>query len=365
MKRSANGSGTIYKRKGVSKPYIVYGKAYLENGVMKREYLGAFKTRKEAEERRINYIINPDIRKTDLTFKDVYEDFIKTTRYANLTRSTQDGYKAAYKRCSKLYSVRFADLRTAQMQEIINSLAEMDFSESTVKKVKLLFSILYTYAMQNDITNKNYSEFVTMPKFEHTEKRPLTDIEIQKIGKAALDGNKTAQWVYYMIHSGWRIGELLELTAFNFDYEEYTFRGGKKTEAGKNRLVPVHTDLKWIIDSQLSQKGETVFCNKDGRPMSTDYFRKKMFNKMLKELDIDETITPHITRHTFATKLKQAGADDFYRKKLLGHASKSVTDDVYTHADIENLRKTVELLSVKNVCSLYAIDKKTTQNEVV
>ena len=51
MKRSANGTGTIYKRKGVSKTYIVYGRAYNENGVMKREYLGAFKTRKEAEER--------------------------------------------------------------------------------------------------------------------------------------------------------------------------------------------------------------------------------------------------------------------------------------------------------------------------
>lgn len=365
MKRSANGSGTIYKRKGVSKPFIVYGKAYLENGVMKREYLGAFKTRKEAEERRINYIVNPDIRKSDLLFKDVYSDFLRTSRYANLTRSTQDGYKAAYKRCPQIHSVRFSDLRTAQMQEVIDSLAEKGLSESSVKKVKLLFSILYTYALQNDIVTKNYSEFVIMPKFEQTEKRALTDIEIQKIGKAALDGNKTAQWVYYMIHSGWRIGELLELTAFNFDKDEYTFRGGKKTEAGKNRLVPVHTDLKWIIDLQLSEKGETVFCTKDGKPMSTDYFRKNMFNKMLKELDIDETITPHITRHTFATKLKQAGADDFYRKKLLGHASKSVTDDVYTHADIENLRKTVELLTVKNVCSLYAIDKKTTKNEVV
>lgn len=365
MKRSANGTGTIYKRKGVSKPYIVYGKAYNENGVMKREYLGSFKTRKEAEERRINYIVNPDIKKSDLTFKEVYDDYIKTNRFKDLTTSTQLNYRAAYKHCTRLYAVRFAELRTAQMQEVINSLAEQDLSESSVKKVKLLFSILFTYAMQNDIVTKNYSEFVTMPKFERTEKRALTDLEIQKIGKAAVEGNKAAQWVYYMIYSGWRIGELLELTAFNFDKVEYAFRGGKKTEAGKNRLVPVHSELKWIIDKQLEKKGESVFCMESGKPMTPNYFRSYMFKPLLEELEIDASITPHITRHTFATKLKQSGADDFYRKKLLGHANKSVTDDVYTHADIENLRKTIELLSVNNVCSLYAIEKNIAKNEVV
>ncbi|MBE6745877.1 MAG: hypothetical protein E7558_00285 [Ruminococcaceae bacterium] len=355
MKRSANGSGTIYKRKGVSKPYIVYGKAYLSEGVMKREYLGAFKTRKEAEERRIAYIINPEVRKSDLTFKEVYEDYIKTNRFRDLTRSTQDGYKAAYKHCARLYSVRFADLRTAQMQEIINDLASAGKSSSSVNKVKLLFSLLSTYAMQNDIITKNYSEFITLPKFEKTEKRALTDLEIYKIGEAAVNGNKTAQWVYYMIYSGWRISELLELTAFNYDGNEKVFTGGKKTAAGKNRAVPVHSNLQWIIDKQLAENGQTVFCMENGKPMTANYFRRYMFQPLLEELDIDREITPHITRHTFATKLKQAGADDFYRQKLLGHSSSTVTDIVYTHADIQSLRDTIELLGVKNVCSLYAV----------
>lgn len=101
----------------------------------------------------------------------------------------------------------------------------------------------------------------------------------------------------------------------------------------------------------------------NSKPMTANYFRQFVFNPLLKELDIDTSITPHITRHTFATKLKQVGADDFYRKKLLGHANTSVTDLVYTHADVESLRNTIELLSVKNVCSLYAIDEKTATNE--
>lgn len=357
MKRSANGSGTIYKRQGVSKPYLVYGKAYNENGIMKREYLGSFKTRKEAEERRIAYITSPDIKRTDLTFKDVYEDYTKSARYANLTASTQQCYSAAFKHCTRIYSLRFSELRTAQFQEIITDLVEQGLSQSSVTKVKLLFTVLSGYALQNDIITKSYADFVVLPKFEQKQKRALTDLEIEKIGKAAQQGNKTAQWVYFLIYSGWRIGEFLELTPFNFDEKEYTLCGGKKTQAGKNRIVPVHENLKWILECQLSKKGETIFCQESGKPMTTDYFRKHMFKPMLKELDIDLNLTPHNTRHTFATKLKQAGADDFYRKKLLGHSNAGVTDSVYTHADVENLRKAIELLQVKNVCNLYAIKK--------
>lgn len=357
MKRSANGCGTIYKRKGVSKPYLVYGKAYNENGTMKREYLGSFKTRKEAEERRVAYITNPDIKRTDLTFSDIFNEYQNTARYKLLSKSAQDVYHSSYKHCSPLYQLRFSDIRTAQFQSVVDAAAEKGFSQSTVQKVKLLFTTLSNYALQNDIITKSYADFVVLPKFEQTEKRALTDLEIEKIGKAAQQGNKTAQWVYFLIYSGWRIGEFLELTPFNFDKEEYTLCGGKKTQAGKNRIVPVHENLKWILDCQLSKKGETIFCQESGKPMTTNYFRKYMFKPLLRELDIDSNLTPHNTRHTFATKLKQAGADDFYRKKLLGHSNAGVTNSVYTHADVKNLRKTIELLQVKNVCNLYAIEK--------
>lgn len=355
MKRSANGTGTIYKRKGVSKPYIVYGRAYNENGVMKREYLGAFKTRKEAEERRVAYIVNPEIKKTDLTFGDIFIEYKSTARYKALSKSAKDVYHSSYKHCSTLYALRFADIRTAQFQTVIDSVAEKGFSQSTVQKVKLLFTLLSNYALQNDIITKSYAEFVVLPKFEQTEKRAFTDEEIRKITESAYKGSRAAQWVLFLIFSGWRIGELLELTAEDYDASEQSFKGGKKTAAGKNRVVPVHSKLQWIVDSQLRQKGKTVFCMPSGKPMTSNYFRKSIFNPLMEELGIDNELTPHNTRHTFATKLKQAGADDFYRKKLLGHSCKGVTDEVYTHADIDNLRKTIELLEVNNVCSLYAV----------
>lgn len=342
--RSSNGMGTITKRKGVTKPYLVYGTAVKVDGVTKRPYLGAFKTRKEAEQRRIEYYQNPNIKRSELTFKQVFEEYKKSMKYTKLSKSSQDNYKAAYKHCEKLYGIFFCNLRTGQMQEIINDMHTKGMSKSSVKKVLTLFSLLYRYALENDVVNKNYAEYVILPDIEEKEKREMTDIEVEKIKKAALSGNKAAKWTYYLICSGWRISEMLELTIFNYDAEKNSFVGGLKTDAGKNRTVPVFSEVQWIVDEQLAQKGETVFCTKDGKKMTSDYFRKHMFNPMLEELGLDESLVPHQTRHTFSTNLKRKGADDFYRRALLGHSHKGITDKVYTHADFESLKKTVELL---------------------
>lgn len=343
--KNANGMGSVVKRKGVRKPYLVYGAAVLVDGVYKREYLGSFKTKKEAEERRMAYYFNPEIKHTDVTLKQLYEEYQTTKRFQNLSKSSKDCYRASFKRSAKYHNVAFSGLRTVHMQEIIDQIELEGRSKALQEQVKNFFNVMYDYAIKNDVVQKNYSQYIEIGLKDTNSRRSLTDLEIEKILKAALDGSKAAQWVLYLIYSGWRISEMLELTVFNYDENTHSFTGGKKTAAGKNRVVPVHSDLQWIVDKQLAQKGQTVFCTENGEPMTTQYFRVNMFEPLRKELGIDPTVTPHYTRHTFATKLKLAGADDFYRKKLLGHSMSNVTDAVYTHADIDKLRETIELLN--------------------
>ncbi len=347
--RNPNGTGTITKKPNRSRPWLVYGAGVLIDGVYKRPYLGSFKTKKEAEQRRIEFYVNPNIKKSDMTFKQIYDDFLKSARFNQLSKSSQDTYKASFKHCEKLYSLTFSNIRTSQLQECIDKLSESGKSYSAVNKLKILFSVLYSYALENDIVTKNYAQFIIMPKIEQTQKRALTDIEIKKIYDYAKSDNKAAKWTLYLILSGWRIGEMLELTRFSYNAKEQFFTGGKKTTAGKNRRIPVHTAIKWIVDEQLAQSGKTVFCMENGETMTPNYFREYLFKPMLKELELDEKITPHSTRHTFATLLKRGGADDFYRKKLLGHSSGNVTDDVYTHEDIESLRDAVEKVNISGI----------------
>lgn len=342
MKR-ANGTGTIVKRKSRQKPYLVFAAAVSGE----RKFLGSFKLKSEAQAFLENFNQDPTVLRSTMTFSQVYADFKKSKRYENLSKSTKNGYAAAYKHCAKLERIQFGELRTTQFQEVIDDLEEANLSFSSMHKVKVLFTALSNYALQNDIIKKEYASFVILPENDAKAKRSMTDIEVEKIRLAAKSKNRNAEWVLYLICSGWRISEMLELTRFSYDEKEKAFRGGKKTKNGINRLVPVYPYVQPIVEEQLAKNGETVFCMDDGKPMTANYFRRYVFNPLIEELNLDESLTPHNTRHTFATLLKRGGADDFYRKRLLGHSSGNVTDDVYTHEDVESLRQAIACLGIK------------------
>ncbi len=359
--RNPNGTGTVSKKSGRSKPWVVYGAGTLIDGVYKRPYLGSFKTKKEAEQRRMEFYLNPNIKKSDLTFKEIFDDFCQTARYKRLGKSQQAIYNAAFKDCGLLYSLTFANIRTAQLQACIDDLEKRGRSFSKISKQKVFFSVLFSYAIENDIVNKNYAQFIVLPKVEQKAKRAFTDLELKKIMDAAQNDDKAAKWTLYLILSGWRIGELLELTRFNYDSEEHCFTGGKKTAAGKNRRVPVHPSVQTIVNDQLAFNGKTVFCMDNGEPMTSNYFRRTLFNPMITRLNLGNDLTPHNTRHTFATLLKRAGTDDFYRKRLLGHSSGNVTDDIYTHEDIQSLHNAVEKI---NLTGIIEQTKKSSNNNL-
>lgn len=80
----------------------------------------------------------------------------------NISKQTTDNYNAAYKKIKPLYKIKFRELRTQQMQKIIDE--NNTLSIASLSKIKLLFSQLYKYGMENDIVNKNYSDFIILPK---------------------------------------------------------------------------------------------------------------------------------------------------------------------------------------------------------
>ena len=72
---------------------------------------------------------------------------------------------------------------------------------------------------------------------------------------------------------------------------------------------------------------------------------RRDFNKALLSVGITQKHTPHDCRHTFATMLSNAGANPVSIKRLMGHSSgNDVTEKIYTHKDIEQLRKAIEMI---------------------
>lgn len=56
---------------------------------------------------------------------------------------------------------------------------------------------------------------------------------------------------------------------------------------------------------------------------------------------LDMTHTPHDTRHTCISLLTVAGVDERIIKKIVGHAGKGVTENVYTHIEMKPLLEAI------------------------
>lgn len=107
--------------------------------------------------------------------------------------------------------------------------------------------------------------------------------------------------------------------------------------------MPVHPKIKPYLVRWLERGGETIVCTETGKPVSAGIYRVEMFRPIAEALGTPQA-TPHWCRHTFATRLHAAGAQELEQKRLLGHANKDVTEH-YTHTDLEQLRAAIRLLA--------------------
>ncbi len=215
-------------------------------------------------------------------------------------------------------------------------------SKSHLTKIKALSTSLYKYAMINDIVNKNYAEFVEIPAYERKEKEIFTDMDRKKM----LDNVDKVPWVdtiLIMIYTGARITEMLTLTKFNIDLDKQIITGGIKTDAGKNRPIPIHPKIIKHVTKWYNKNGETLICRDDGKKMSAKYYREKHYYPALEKLGIEKKV-PHTCRHTFASRLAEVGANMVAIQKLVGHSDYATTANIYTHLDIEELRKAINKL---------------------
>ena len=347
--KNPNGFGTVRKLSGKRRrPFAALTPAHEVPGEIekKRITIGYYAKRSEALLALADWHKHPTftaIPAEEMKLEQLYSEFIKTQRYKNISKSTQDNYNAAWKYLNELGQFRVKDLRTAQYQAVIDRAAEQGRSLSTLQKIKIFAGLLCDYAVQNDIVNKNYAQFIVLPRMEKTEKIPFNELELKKIEQAAAEGFMYADLIYLLCLTGWRINEFLSLTRFSYDPTENTLTGGLKTESGKNRVVPVSDKALPYLLKWLDKGGEYIICRDQGGKLvkvTDKYFRNEWYYPTLEALGLPR-LTPHATRHTFASILHKSGVDSWDIQRLMGHASPDVTNKVYTHIDIEQLKNAV------------------------
>lgn len=348
-KKNPNGYGSIIKLPGRRRrPWAVRVTDGFINKKQKYRYVGYYETLTAAKEALAKEQIYPTSPKANITFSELYNEWLDTPAFKDISKQTQDNYTSAYKHLSKLYKVKFVDLRAKHYQNIID---ELDRSKSTKQKIKILCGLLYKYAMQNDIINKNYAEFIKIKSEEKTQKSVLTHDDI-KILEENANKIRYVDTILILIYTGLRIGEMMELKRGAVDLKNKTITGGLKTDAGRDRIVPISNKIfnyvkKWC--DGCSSANDYIFVREDGKRITPNYYRKYIFYDVLEKLGIIEpveegekrTLTPHSTRHTCATLLAESGADVNAIKLILGHTDYAFTADVYTHTDVSKLSEAI------------------------
>ena len=119
--------------------------------------------------------------------------------------------------------------------------------------------------------------------------------------------------------------------------EERYFHGGLKTDAGKNRYVPIHSAIFPLVEYMVKKYDRILFH-------SVDVFREKMY-ETLDVLGIEKH-TPHDCRHTFNKLCDQYEVNDRDKKLMIGHAFSDITNKVYLHRSIKNLSEEIEKIQI-------------------
>ncbi|WP_300380699.1 site-specific integrase [Clostridium sp.] len=339
--RLPNGYGTVYKLSGKRRKPFIARKTNGWNDEGKQLYItiGYYETKKQALQALSDFNTNPfNIEVSTITFSEVFEKW-SVQKYTDITRSAINGYNAAYDASKVLHDMRFVDVKTMYMQDVITNSSK---GYATLRKIKSLYNQLFKYAMENDIVTKDYSDYVNIGKRkDSTTRKPFTDKEIKRL----FDVENSIPYVdtiLIMIFTGLRIGELLILKPADIDLKAETIIGGIKTDAGKDRVIPINHKILPFIKKRLSLENEYLIVNDLGRKMKYDNYYREKFTPIMEQLNMNHK--PHDCRHTFATLMSNSDANKTAIKKIIGHSSYITTEKIYTHKDIEELRKAIELI---------------------
>lgn len=325
-----------------------------------------FPTYNDAYAALLEYNKNPYDLDASLTVKELYDRW-SVGYYETASDGGARSYKAAWKYCSSIYSMRIADVRPRHikgcMEEgVVEYRGVVKHASAGVKsRIKSLFNLLMDYAVEYDLVDKNYARAFNvsddvLQEIEDNKKSHLifTQDEMNTLWKHENDV-PFVDIILFQCFSGFRPQELGLLVLTNVNLDEGIIIGGMKTAAGRLRTVPIHESVRHIVESKyqeaLDRKSPYLFnCFdervRNGYKLTYSRYRQR-FLEAMECLGLNEEHKPHDPRKHFITLAKKYQMDEYALKYIVGHEIEDITEKVYTER--ENQWLIDEMAKIKNV----------------
>lgn len=243
-----------------------------------------------------------------------------------------------------LGNYRLQDITPMQIQALMAGLAGK--SNSLQSKVLIHPRGIFTVAMENGLVAKSPVSSMLKAGGKRTEEKiALTPEESQFLLERVTD-IRARTFLLIALHTGMRRGEIIGLMWDDIDFQEKIIHvrhnaiikekatnisDDPKIKAGR-RDIPMSAELeRWLAERKSKAHSKFVFTMKNNKPMTQSSY-KSMWRHIEKELP-DTHVSAHILRHTYITRMFEAGLDIKEIQYLAGHSSVDMTLRVYTHYD--------------------------------
>ena len=216
--------------------------------------------------------------------------------------------------------------------------------------MKVLCSKIFKYAVIHQYIKRDddYTSYIKVAEYKESEKH--YSFSIEEIKRLKQLDTPEAHIILIYIYTGCRASELIKIDRSNIHIDEYCnddgsemyisyIFTGSKTEAGKNRVIPIHDDIKQYVINELLRDGKRLIDSCYG-----NIANKSVLPKINDALGAKHTM--HDTRKTFATLCQMNHIDIYVRKKVLGHKMNDITFDVYTNESKNILYKEINKIRI-------------------
>ena len=230
------------------------------------------------------------------------------------------------------------DVDYLTLRKFLAHLKGIQYAKRSIARKLACLRSFFKFLVREGLIKNNPISGLSTPKLDR--KLPIF-LDVDAVSKL-LQAPEILETLY---NTGMRVSELVGI-----DMQDVDFIGGVIKVKGKGkreRLAPIGdkalraiTDYIAARDSEGKTQPRAVFLNKNRRRLTNRSVRR-IVDKYINKASINQKVSPHTLRHSFATHLLDRGADLRSVQELLGHMNLATTQ-IYTHVTTERLKDVYE-----------------------
>lgn len=303
----------------------------------------------------------------DVWLREYVRPSVRKTTYAQYESLTRLHVKPA------LAGHKVRDLQAADIQRLLNDELATGLSARTVRLLHTVLHASLKQAALEGIVIRNVADYVRKPRGPQRQMRVLTQDEMTRLLDVAA-GDRIGPALITLLGTGLRVGELIALQWSDVDLQEGILRVSRsasrvsrgdghteividepKTLSGR-RTIPLPAPVLEAVKEwrrrqaeERLQSGEhwhdtgLVFTGYLGVMLDRSNIRRSL-DRLCRQAGIPH-VGIHALRHTFATRMLEAGVPARIVQEMLGHSRVAVTLDIYTHVLPDQKRKAADILA--------------------